>query len=72
MLTALKMLSSACKCEFYRPEPNAKGRPFLNWILKVLKCKKWHISTDGAQWVDDKNGVICLVIMFIARVMPIK
>ena len=26
MLTGLKMLSLTCKCVFYRPEHNAKGR----------------------------------------------
>ena len=28
MLTALKVLSLAFKCVFYRPEPNAKGGPY--------------------------------------------
>ena len=27
---------------------------------------------DGAQTLDEKNGVICLVIMFTAKVMVIK
>ena len=27
MLTGLKVLSLTCKCVFYRPEHNAKGRP---------------------------------------------
>ena len=38
MLAGLKLSSLVCKCEFFRPEPNAKGFP-SNWILKTLKCK---------------------------------
>ena len=34
--------------------------------------KKWNIPTDRDQKVDEKNGVICLVIMFTSRVMVIK
>ena len=30
----------------------------------VLKCKKWNLPTDWVQIVDEKNGVVCLVIMF--------
>ena len=33
--------------------------------------QKWNISTDRAQWVDEKNGVIRLV-MFTPRVIAIK
>ena len=33
---------------------------------------KWNISTEWTQRVDEKNGVICLVIMFVPRVMIIK
>ena len=29
-----------------------------------LEIQKWNIPTDRAQKVDEKNGVICLVIMF--------
>ena len=31
-----------------------------------------NIPTDRTQKVDEKNGVICLVIMFTPRVMVIK
>ena len=41
-------------------------------ILKVLKCRNEITSMDRTQRVDDKNGVICLVIMFIPRIMDIK
>ena len=34
--------------------------------------QKWNIPADRAQWLDEKNGVICLVIMFAPRVMVIK
>ena len=34
--------------------------------------QKWNIQRDRAQRVDEKNGVICLVIMFAPRVMVIK
>ena len=41
--------------------------------MKVLKYKnEIYISTDRAQRVDEKDGVIFLVIMFISRVMVIK
>ena len=33
---------------------------------------KWNIPTDRAQRVDEKDGAICLVIMFTLRVMVIK
>ena len=33
---------------------------------------KWNIPSDRAQRVDDKNWVICLVIMFAAWVTVIK
>ena len=34
--------------------------------------QKWNIPTDRAQSVDEKNVVICLVIMFAPGVMVIK
>ena len=36
------------------------------------EIQKWNIPTDRTQRVGEKNGVICLIIMFIARVMVIK
>ena len=33
--------------------------------------QNWNITTDRAQRVDEKNGIICLV-MFISRVMVLK
>ena len=34
--------------------------------------QKWKVPTDRNQRVDDKNGVICLVIMFTSWVIVIK
>ena len=40
--------------------------------FKGLEKQKWNIPMDQAQRVDEKNGVICLVIMFTTGVMIIK
>ena len=37
-----------------------------------LQMQKWNTQADRAQKVDQKNGVICLVIMFNSWVMVIK
>ena len=37
-----------------------------------LKMQNWNIPTDSAERVDEKNVVICLVIMFTSRVMVNK
>ena len=37
-----------------------------------LKMQNWNIPTDRAERVDEKNVVICLVIMFTSRVMVNK
>ena len=37
-----------------------------------LEMQKWNKPTHRTQRVDDKNGVICLVIMFIPKVVVIK
>ena len=34
--------------------------------------QKWNIATNRAQRVDEKNGIICLVIVFTPGVMVIK
>ena len=57
------MSSLACKCVFYRPEHNAKG-DIMELNFEGPKIQKWNIPTDRAWKVDEKNGVICLVIMF--------
>ena len=40
--------------------------------FKGLEMQKWNIPTDRAKKVDEKNGVTCLVIMFILIFMFIK
>ena len=71
MITGLKVLSSACNCVFYRPRHTAWRDPKeLNF--EGLDIQKRNIPTDSAQRVDEKNGVICLVVMFASRVMAIK
>ena len=69
MLTGLKVLSLASKFVFYRPEHNAKGRPHG---IEFWRSWNANISTDRAHNVDEKNGTICLVIMFTLKVMFIK
>ena len=70
MLTGLKVPSLACKCVFYRSEHNAKGGSY-EMSFDGLKMQKWKIPIDRAQRVDERNGVICLV-MFTPGVMVIK
>ena len=70
MLTALKMSSLTCKCVLYRSELNAKGADPMELNFEGLEIKK--IPKDRAQSVDEKNGVICLVIRFTPRVMVFK
>ena len=75
MLAGLKVPSLACKCVFYRPEHNAKGGmggEGMELNFEGLEIQKWNMPTDRAQRVDDKNGVICLVIMYTPGVMVIK
>ena len=40
--------------------------------FKGYEMQKWNIPTDGAQRVDEKNGVLCLDVMFTPRVMVVK
>ena len=71
MLTNLKVSSFACKYVFYRQEHNANENP-MELNFEVLEMQKWNIPTDRTQRVDEKNGVVCLIIMFTHRVMVIK
>ena len=65
------MLSLASKCVFYRPKHNVKGRSHVTEF-----CGSWNTKNEIYQWieltVDEKNGVICVVIMFTLRVTVIK
>ena len=58
------------KSIFYRPEHLERGGSPGTETL-VLKMLKGNISTNRAPRVDNRNGVICLV-MFTPRVMFIK
>ena len=70
MLTGLKLSSLVCKRVFKRPEHNAKRRP--HETQQGLDMKKWYIPADRAKRVDEKNGVICLVIIFSPGFIVIK
>ena len=37
-----------------------------------FEMQEWNITTDGASRVDEKNGVICLIIMFTLGLIVIK
>ena len=37
-----------------------------------LKMQKLNIPTEQAEWVDVKNGVLCLAVMVTPRVMVVK
>ena len=67
-MSGLKMSSLVRKCVFYKPKLTGKRVPHGTEI-KILKFN--NVLTDRAQRVDEKNGVIRLVI-FTARVMVIK
>ena len=44
----------------------------LELNFKVPEIQRYNILTDRTQRIDEKNRVICLVIMFTPRVMIIK
>ena len=71
ILTGLRVSSLAFKCVFYRTEHSAKGG-LKEVNSEVLEMKKWNIPKDRAQRVDEENGVICLVVMFIPGLMVSK
>ena len=48
-----------------------KGDP-IEVNFEGLEIQKWNIPTDRVQRVDEKNVIICLVIMFTYGVMVIK
>ena len=68
MLTGLKGSSLACKCVFCKPEHNSNP---MKVSFEGLEIQKWNIAMDRAQIVHEKNGVICLVIMFTPNVMEL-
>ena len=48
-----------------------KGYP-MELNFEGLETNKWNIPKDRAQKLDEKNGVICLVIMFTPRLCLLK
>ena len=71
MFTCLKVATIKCKCFFYRTEHNAKGEPQGTEFWRSWK-QKWTLPTDRAQSSNEKDGVICLFIMFTPRFIVIK
>ena len=49
-----------------------RERDPMGLCFECLEMHKWNIETDGAQRSDEKNEVICLVIMFNHVGMAIK
>ena len=71
MLIGLKMSVLTCIHVFYRPGYNIK------WGLHGIECwRSWNAEmkkiNDRTQRVEEKSGVICLVIMLTPRVTNIK
>ena len=46
-----------------------QSRDPMELNFEGLETQKWNVPTDWAQKVDEKTGVICLVIMFPSRNM---
>ena len=59
------------KCVYYRSEHRANGGP-LKLDFEGLGMQRWNKPMDRAQRVDEKNVLICLVIMFTSTVMVLK
>ena len=66
------MSSLMCKCVFYRSEHNEKGWSPMELNFEGLEMQKWNIPMDRSQRIEEKNGVICLVIVFTPRFMVIN
>ena len=43
----------------------------MDLSFEGLEIQKWNISADRAQRVDEKNEIICLLIIFTSRVIVI-
>ena len=59
------------KCVYYRLKHGENGGP-LKLYFDGLGMRKWNKPMDRLQTADKKNVFICLVIMFISRVMFIR
>ena len=75
-LVDLKVSPLASKSLFHKTEHKARrGEEEVvdkKLIFEGFDMQKHTIPTDGDQKVDEKNGVICVVIMFTAEVVIIK
>ena len=71
MLTGWKVSFLASKSVFYRPEHIAKRRG-MELNFEDLEKQKWNMPTVRTQRVGEKNGVVCLVIMFTSGLMVLK
>ena len=59
MLTGLKVSFLVRKCVFYRPELTGKSGPH-GTENKVFEIPNWIVSTDRAQRIHEKNGVMVM------------
>lgn len=75
-LVDLKVSPLASKSLFHKTEHKARrGEEEVvdkKLIFEGFDMQKHTIPTDGDQKVDEKNEVICVVIMFTAEVVIIK
>ena len=71
MLISLKLLSLTYECVYYRREYNAIG-DLMELRCEGLEIQECNVPTDKTQKADEKNGVICPVIIFTLGVMVIK
>ena len=55
---------------FYRPEWTKVMNLKMNF--KYFQIQKWMLQAGRAEKVDEKNGVICVVSMFLSWVMIFK
>ena len=71
MLTVLKVSSLACYMYFTDQNIMQRGNSReLNF--KGPQMQKWNIPTDRAQRENEKNWVICLIILFSLWVMVVE
>ena len=58
------MCSLACKTVDFTDQNIEQRGDLMELNFEGLKMQKWNVPTDRIQIVDEKNEVICLVIMF--------
>ena len=72
MLTGLKVSSLASKCVYFTDQNIMQRWNSVELNFEGLEMQKQNTPTHRAQRADEKNGVICLGIMFVSRIMVIK